>query len=175
MGKRDSCVLIFIVVSLLCDKSIPAMNFKPKMTKTSDEQKYDTVDKHMVSVNNLITFSPEQNIVDVIDIILDKKISGAPVLDQQRRLVGMLSEKDCLRLIIDRAYHNLPNQKSTVETYMTTAVRSVPPDMDVVKAANEFLIAPVRRFPVVDDGILLGQISRRDILRAAREISSTNW
>ena len=152
------------------------MNFKPNLSKSGgDEPKYDTVDKYMVSVTELVTFSPDQNIVDVIDIILEKRISGAPVLDNQGRLVGILSEKDCLRLIIDRAYHNLPNQKSTVETYMTTAVRSVEPTLDVVKAANEFLIAPVRRFPVVENGKLLGQISRRDILRAAREINTTNW
>jgi len=151
------------------------MNFKPNMTKASSDTRYETVDKYMVSVNNLVTFSPEQSITDAIDVILRNKISGAPVLDEQQRLVGILSEKDCLRLIIDRAYHNQPNQKSAVEDYMTTAVRSVPPTMNVVEAANEFLIAPVRRFPVVDDGILLGQISRRDILKAAREIDITSW
>ncbi len=150
------------------------MNFKPQFESKSKEG-YETVKKYMVSVNNLITFRPDQSIVDVIDTILDKRISGAPVLDENRKLVGMISEKDCLRLIIDRAYHNLPNEASTVERYMTTAIRTVPPTLDIVTAANEFLIAPVRRFPVVDDGILLGQVSRRDILRAAREISSTNW
>ena len=150
------------------------MNFKPKF-ETPENTSYETVDKYMVHVKDLITFSPEQNIVEVIDTILEKRISGAPVLDDQRKLVGMISEKDCLRLIIDRAYHNLPNQASTVERYMTTAVRTVPPNLDVVTAANEFLIAPVRRFPVVEDGILLGQVSRRDILKAARKIDVTNW
>ena len=150
------------------------MNFKPQF-ESKPESGYETVDKYMVHVKDLITFRPDQNIVDVIDIILEKRISGAPVLDENRKLVGMISEKDCLRLIIDRAYHNLPNQSSTVERYMTTAIRSVPPDLDIVSAANEFLIAPVRRFPVVDNEILIGQVSRRDILKAARKIDSTNW
>ena len=150
------------------------MNFKPKFEDQKTKE-YDTVEKYMVHVKDLITFQPNQSIVEVIDTILEKRISGAPVLDENRKLVGMISEKDCLRLIIDRAYHNMPNQTSTVERYMTTAIRTVPPNLDIVTAANEFLIAPVRRFPVVDDGILLGQVSRRDILRAAREIQSTNW
>lgn len=151
------------------------MNFKPHLNKSGSEQKFETVDQYMVPTKNLITFRPDQNIVDVIDIILEKRISGAPVLDDKKALVGILSEKDCLRLVIDRVYHNLPNQQGKVEDYMTTAIRTVPPDLDVVSAANEFLIAPVRRFPVVDDGILMGQISRRDILKAARNIKATNW
>jgi len=58
---------------------------------------------------------------------------------------------------------------------MTTAERTISRDKDVVEAANEFLIAPVRRFPVVENGVLLGQISRRDILRAAKNIAITTW
>ena len=96
-------------------------------------------------------------------------------MDENRKLVGMISEKDCLRIIIDRAYHNLPIRSRKVSEYMTKAVRTMPPEKDVVSAANEFLIVPVRRMPVVEDGVLLGQISRRDILRAAKNIDTTTW
>jgi len=155
------------------------MNFKPNF-KTKEEiaaetPKYEPIKNYMVNVNDLITFSPDQGIHEVIDTILQKRISGAPVLDEDRKLVGMISEKDCLRIIIDRAYHNLPIRTKKVSDYMTKAVRTMDPDKDVVTAANEFLIAPVRRMPVVVDGVLLGQVSRRDILRAAKNIDATTW
>ena len=63
----------------------------------------------MVPVNSMITFRPDQEINEVIDIIIEKRISGAPVLDENRKLVGIISEKDCLRIIVDQAYHNLPH------------------------------------------------------------------
>lgn len=150
-------------------------NFKTKDSATAEIPQYEPIKNYMVNVNELITFRPDQGIHEVIDAILEKRISGAPVLDENRKLVGMISEKDCLRIIIDRAYHNLPIRARKVSDYMTTAVRTMPPDKDVVTAANEFLIAPVRRMPVVEDGVLLGQISRRDILRAAKNIGTTTW
>ncbi len=154
------------------------MNFKPNFTKEdtkASEPKYELVTKYMVSVNDLIAFKPDQSIQDAIDIIIDKKISGAPVLDDNGKLVGMLSEKDCLRIIVDQAYHNLPIESKKVSDYMTAEVKTVSPDHDVVSAANLFLHTPIRRMPVVENGVLKGQISRRDILRAAKNFKPTTW
>jgi CBS domain-containing protein len=155
------------------------MNFKPEL-KTKEElagsqPKYESVTKYMVRASDMITFSPEQSIQEVIDIIIDKKISGAPVLDSQRKLVGIISEKDCLRIIVDQAYHNLPSSDRKVADYMTLKVKTLSPDSDVVEAANEFLNTAIRRLPIIENGVLLGQVSRRDILRAAKNISATTW
>jgi len=94
------------------------MNFKPKFKSreeiAEEKPRYEPIKNYMVNVNDLITFSPDQEIMDVIDIILSKRISGAPVLDENRKLIGMISEKDCLRIIIDRAYHNLPLEERKV-------------------------------------------------------------
>jgi CBS domain-containing protein len=111
----------------------------------------------------------------VIEIILEKKISGGPVLNEKRELVGMLSEKDCLKLLIDEAYHDQHHVKKTVADYMTKDVATVSVDMDVLDVANEFLRNHFRRFPVVENGVLRGQVSRRDILKAARDIKITSW
>lgn len=155
------------------------MNFKPKFKSkeelSAEQPKYELVTKYMVSVGDLVTFSPDQTIQAAIDIIIDKKISGAPVLDSTGKLVGMLSEKDCLKIIVDQAYHNLPIESKKVSDYMTAEVKTVSPDSDVVSAANQFLHSPIRRMPVVDNGVLKGQISRRDILRAAKNFKSTTW
>ena len=155
------------------------MNFKPNFKKKEElkakKPTYEPIKKYMVNVTDLITFHPDQPIQEAIDLILEKRISGAPVLDENRKLVGILSEKDCLRIVIDRAYHNMELSQRKVSDYMTSALRTIAPEVDVVTAANEFLIAPVRRFPVVENGVLLGQISRRDILKAAQNLTLTTW
>ncbi len=131
---------------------------------------YETIKKYMVPLSNMITFKPDQPIQDVIAIIINKKIAGAPVLDDQNQLVGIISEKDCLRLIVDQAYHNLPAETRKVSDYMTVKVQSLSPTTNVLDAAIEFLNSPIRRFPIVENGVLIGQVSRRHILRAAQDI-----
>jgi signal-transduction protein with cAMP-binding, CBS, and nucleotidyltransferase domain len=58
---------------------------------------------------------------------------------------------------------------------MTRDVKTMSPENNVVEAATEFLNSPIRRMPVVENGVLIGQVSRIDILRAAKSISPTNW
>ena len=137
--------------------------------------KYESVVKCMVPVNSMITFRPDQEINEVIDIIIEKRISGAPVLDENRKLVGIISEKDCLRIIVDQAYHNLPHISPRVSDYMTKEVKTLSSDSDVVEAATEFLNTAIRRMPIIEKGTLIGQISRRDVLRAAKNIKPTSW
>jgi CBS domain-containing protein len=131
---------------------------------------YETVEKYMVPLSKVITFKPDQSIQEVIATIVSKKISGAPVLDDQQHLVGIISEKDCLRIIVDQAYYNMPADTRKVSDYMTAKVQTLSPKTNVVEAAMEFLNTPIRRFPVVENGMLIGQVSRRHILRAAQNI-----
>lgn len=153
------------------------MNFTPRKAdeegKVAKLIKYDLVTKYMAK--DLITFRPEQDIYEAIDLILKHKISGAPVLGAGGRLVGLLSEKDCLRVMISSAYHNEPIGIRRVSDYMTVNVVTISPDKDVLDVANLFLGSNYRRFPVVEDGKLLGQVSRRDILRAANDMKTATW
>lgn len=156
------------------------MNFtgkrEPINLKTVQLPEYESVATYMAT--ELITFSPDQSIQDAIDIMLEKRISGGPVLNEKGELVGVLSEKDCLRIIMDSAYHNHPGEESVykVKNYMSVEIKTVTVDKDVFDLANEFLHSPYRRFPVVDyNGKLKGQISRRDIMKAARKIEPTTW
>ncbi len=152
------------------------MNFKPEFeTKNPHDANYESVVKYMTPVGKLITFRPDQSIQEVIATIIEKKISGAPVLDEHRHLVGMISEKDCLRIIVDQAYHNLPAESRKVSDYMTVNMHKLSHNTNVVEAAIEFLNSPVRRFPIIENGTLIGQVSRRDILKAAQNIKSTTW
>ena len=150
-------------------------NFRGKQ-QTNDkllEIKTESVKQYMAT--NLITYHPEQSIYEVIDSMLKNKISGGPVVNDQNELVGIISEQDCLKELIDTSYHNLLLSEAKVKNYMTSNVHTIDGNMDVLEAANEFLQRNYRRFPVMENGKLIGQISRRDILKAAHNMKSATW
>ena len=118
----------------------------------------------------LITFRAETDIQHAIDILVKKKISGAPIVDQHHKLVGILSEVDCLKLLVDGPYHKNPIPKGTVGDYMSTNLRTIQSDQNILYAAYEFVQHGLRRLPVLKHDKLVGQISRRDILRAIQQL-----
>lgn len=131
--------------------------------------KVPTVRDFMVTA--LVTLRPELPIRQAIDILLKHRISGAPVVDAAGSLVGMLSEKDCLRVFANAAFYN--TDPGDVEDYMARDVRTIEPEADMFKAADIFLKNSFRRLPVVENGRLIGQISRRDVLNASRQLADT--
>jgi len=151
------------------------INFTPKFKKEMEKGTIpqETVADYMTT--KLISFAPDQDIREVIEIIIANKISGAPVVSKDKELVGIISEKDCLRVILDDVYHNLPPNEGHVSNYMSHKVITVEDSMDVVEVANLFLNSNFRRYPVVNNGKLVGLVSRRDILRASKTIKKTSW
>lgn len=124
---------------------------------------------------NLITFKPDDTLDQVLEILAKKKISGAPVLDEGGSLVGIISEVDCLNEIIKGKYTNTPAFPSKVSEHMTKNVITLPPDMSIFDAAGKFLKLKIRRFPVLQDDRLIGQISLSDIIRAFPKLKQTTW
>jgi CBS domain-containing protein len=112
---------------------------------------------------DLITLSPETEITQAVNVLIDARISGAPVVDQAGDLVGVLSKKDCLKAVLNAAYYQ--EWGGSVANYMSTQVKTLAADLDLVGAAEAFLASPYRRFPVLSDGRLVGQVSRYDILK----------
>lgn len=115
----------------------------------------------------LVTFTPETNVVEAMGMLLDKRISGAPVVDADGALVGILSEVDLLEVVIQDSYYN--ESAGIVADYMQTEVETVEPESDIYSLAERFRQKHRRRYPVVKNGKLVGQISRRDVLRAAQD------
>ena len=115
---------------------------------------------------NLSTFTPETPISEAIQFLNTHKISGAPVINHLGCLVGMLSEKDCLKVALQSTYYE-DWVGGVVSEYMTAMVETVDDSASVVDLAEKFLKSTYKRFPVLnEDGVLVGQISRSDVLRA---------
>lgn len=110
---------------------------------------------------------PDQEILEAVSFLLANRVTGAPVVDDSGAVVGIITEKDCLRLLAEGDNAERPEGK--VKDFMTTQVRIVPSNMNIYFVAGMFLNDVVRRFPVVDDGKLVGVITRFDILRAIEQ------
>jgi CBS domain-containing protein len=120
----------------------------------------DHMDRHVA------TLRPDTDILDAIGFLLEKRVTGAPVVDKSGLLVGILTEKDCLRLVSVGVEGNLP--RGSVAEFMSPNPETIPPDMDVYFAAGIFLKRTFRRLLVLEDGKLVGAITRFDILRVIR-------
>ena len=118
----------------------------------------------------LITFQSDTPIETAMESFLENKISGAPVLDDQGKLVGVLSEKDCMRTLFESSYYN--NLGGFVKEYMSTNLKTINIHDTLSNVADEFIKSRFRRFPVMEGDKLVGQISRRDILRAIVKLSN---
>ncbi|WP_149274401.1 CBS domain-containing protein [Pareuzebyella sediminis] len=151
-------------------------SFMGRRAKTVAKKDYDApilVSDYMTS--KLITFSPQQSILEVMEAFAKYKISGGPVMDDNGFLVGIISEADCMKQISESRYFNQPILDKNVENFMTTEVETIPHDMSIFDAAGVFDKHNRRRLPVMKDDILVGQISRKDIVIAALKLSGQNW
>ncbi len=117
-----------------------------------------------IMTTDLLVFAPETSIHEAIKALIDHRYSGAPVVDTDGQLVGVLSRKDCLKIVFSTSYYG--DRGGTVAEYMSTEVETLDAETDLVSAAKKFLASRYRRFPVMRDGRLVGQISRVDLLRA---------
>ncbi len=152
-------------------------NFKQNVIKKEKKElafQSPPISQYMVS--ELITFKPETSIIKAIETLLKHRITGAPVLSDSGEVVGLIDDKDCLRVLLSSAYNNHPVERDTVSDYMSNVMKSISVDADILDAATVFTSTPYKRLIVLDKkGKLVGQISRRDVLRAIKEIDLTTW
>jgi len=117
----------------------------------------------------LVTFKPDTNVLDAVHMLVEHRIAGAPVVDDEGNLVGMLSELDCMKVALQAGYHEMYG--GPVSDYMSKGVMTVNAEMSIVDLAQMFADKGFRRFPVTDKNRLVGQVSRRDVLRALEVLS----
>ncbi|MGB1192074.1 MAG: CBS domain-containing protein [Pseudomonadales bacterium] len=110
------------------------------------------------------TVNPDQSLAAAVRIIIEYHQSAAPVVDAQQQLVGFLSEADCVRATLLEGYFN--EGVALVKDQMTAALDTVSPDEEISSVSEVFLNNNRRMMPVVEAGVLVGIVSRQDILKA---------
>jgi CBS domain-containing protein len=119
-------------------------------------------------LTNPVKVRGEDNVLDAMQVIIDNKISGVCVVDEEGNLVGILSELDCLRAVLGAIYNN--SGIGLVRDHMATDNLVVAhPNEDIVDVAQDMLLKNKRRRPVVEDGKLIGQITCRQLLTAVKK------
>lgn len=127
------------------------------------------VKDYMVSA--MITVQPDVDIVEAAQTLQEYRLSGVPVVDDHKRLVGFLSEKDCLHTILSAVYNQ--DYGDLVSDRMTSEIKTVHPTDNITDVAERFLKDGVRMYPVLDKDVLVGVISRQSVLKAFCQISKT--
>ncbi len=150
-------------------KSFMGKRVKDTKGTTSDIKVSDYMSK------KLITFSPDQSVLEVMNSLIKHKISGGPVINDKNELLGIISEGDCMKQISESRYYNMPMSDMRVEKHMVANVETIDGNMNVFDAANKFLESKHRRFPIVENGKLIGQISQKDVLKAALKLNGQTW
>ena len=150
------------------------INFRGKRNKAiSKPAEQILVSDYMTK--KLITFKPSDSLDHVINLLIKNKISGGPVVNDKNELIGIISEGDCMKHISDSKYYNMPmDSDNTVEKNMASEVETIDKNMNIFDAATKFISSKIRRFPIVENGKLIGQISQKDILKAALKMKENS-
>ena len=132
-----------------------------------------------IMTRDVLSVAPNALIEDALDLMLEKRISGLPVIDEAGHLVGLVSEFDVLVLLGRSESHYGP--VAPVGHFMTIDVDTVAEDLPLSELLEVFNTRPIRRLPVVKGDRLIGIVSRRDLIRAIRadyiffHTNLTNW
>ena len=115
----------------------------------------------------IVSFTKDIEILRALHLMHEHDISNAPVVDEREMLIGILSDRDCIRGVLQGTYHS--EFAGQVRDFMTEKVETVGPDEGLIDVAQRLVDLPHRLYPVVTGGDLVGVISRRDIIAALTE------
>jgi len=113
---------------------------------------------------DVATVSPQTDIMEAVRILVEGNLTGMPVVDDRGDLVGMISGKDCLQMLLQASYYGEKGGK--VGDLMSPGVTTVHADDSLFDVAKLFVDNPYKRYPVMGNNHLVGIISPHDLLRA---------
>jgi CBS domain-containing protein len=113
-----------------------------------------------IMTTDVITVDRSTPIYDALEILLENDITGLPVVNDNKTLVGIITEKDILKLL-----SVLENDTATVEDFMTKEVMSIDQQEDLIAVCECLIKNNFRRIPIISKGKLTGIISRKDIIK----------
>ncbi len=130
------------------------------------------IERRIPTVRDLMTASrlvldPDMDVLDAIDLLVERKVAAAAVVDGSGRLLGLLTEKDCLRVLSTSVYED-HFKGGTVADYMSQVRLALEPQMDLFHATELFLSCNFPTLPVLEDGKMAGRLNRQDMLKAVQ-------
>jgi CBS domain-containing protein len=114
--------------------------------------------------HDVITVTPESEMTRLVQLLVEKDISGVVVVSEDAEVVGIVTERDCIAVMTSSGYFD--QLGGPTRDFMSTPVITVSPDDNLIDIAVRMTNSKYRRYPVVQNGRLIGIISRRDVLRA---------
>lgn len=125
---------------------------------------YETAKVKDYMTKDLITLLPRMEILRAVSILLKNDIAAAPVVNEKGMLIGILTERDCMQVVLNAGYHS--EYGGHVAEFMSNEVDTIDANDSIVDVAKLFFGQRFHRYPVLENGRLVGLISRRDVLRA---------
>jgi len=113
---------------------------------------------------DVVKVPPEMEVTQVVNLLVERDVSGVLVVDAEDRLLGIVTERDCIGVAVQAGYFD--ERGGSVAEFMTRDVATVSPGDSLIDVAARMVEVPYRRFPVVEAGRTVGLLSRRDVLRA---------
>ena len=115
----------------------------------------------------VVSFSPNTGIEQVVEQLVNHNQLGAPVLDENKHMVGFITQQDCIKQILNDSYYSQDHQVA-IDIMRGNPIH-IAPDLDIMKLAENMLSRRPKLYPVVEDGQVIGMITRADVLRALME------
>ena len=112
----------------------------------------------------------DYTVVDALSFFNKMRISSAPVVNDEGKIMGFLSDSDCLQCLANCLFYDEIKEKS-VGQIMKIDVVTINENSDLFEVENQFVSNRIRHAPVMNkDGNMVGYISRRDILKKIEDI-----
>lgn len=117
-----------------------------------------------IMTTEVVAVSKDADIYRAIRMMVEKNVTGLPVIDKDRMLVGVVTEKDVLKLL-----YEVEDRPGKVEDYMTRAVVAFDQETEIGTVADGLAASHFRRVPILNQGRLVGIISRKDVIKHIKE------
>jgi CBS domain-containing protein len=111
----------------------------------------------------VVSVRPDDTVFAALKVMADKNVGAVLVIDEEGRLVGVLSERDYARKVV---LHGHTSRDTRAAEIMTDKVVCISPEKRVEEAMAQMTVSRIRHLPVLEDGRLLGVVSIGDVGRA---------
>lgn len=150
------------------------VNYTPKLepTQSSIDQQTNLTAKDFMLTSSL-TVAIDMNVVEALNLICEHNVSGVAVVDKDQKILGYLSGKDCLKYVLDMKYYN--EAPGIVGDYMAKSLITLKPTDTLMYTVELFIKNHFQTYPVVDDGILVGTVTRAQVMDQIRKMGQTSW